>query len=198
MTPPTTPSPDVEAQVKAQLTTTRWTAASAIVVALLSLAGNIFQIVHNDSVPAPETARSAHLILEPFEVPGGNSNVGRVVDLTGPVSGSLAPDEMVWTFNQPLMAGGGHYPDTGPCPVSNGMWSCGSIYIGQSPTKADPKAGLGQYRIWASVVSDKEAYNIVTALRCQPSPTIPCSQEFSSLPGVDIAKPQFIIVTRTR
>jgi hypothetical protein len=142
----------------------------------------------------------SQLTLDPFGAPNGDSNIGWTVSLSGPVSG-LRPGQMVWTFNEPLQEPRTYYPDTGPCSVSAGTWTCDGVHIGVEGT-----AGLGKYRIWAVVVSTSDAFNIVNVLRCLPS-GIPgvrgvkinpaCPDLFSSLPGNDVVQPQSIEVTRT-
>lgn len=191
------PSPDVIAQVKAQRSVARWAAVSAVIVALISISANIFQVIHNNSGSGNSSPPASQLSLGPFEAPDGNSDIGQVVNLSGPISG-LKVHQLVWTFNEPLTPKSGvYFPDTGPCTVSANTWTCDNIYIGESPTRQNPKAGLGPYRIWVVVVSEQDAFNIVNALRCQPTATDDCSQTFTSLPGSDIAQPQFITVTRT-
>ena len=181
---------------KTSITVAKWTAISAVIVALISLAGNIFQAVHNNGGSTPTAVKPE---LGPFGPPNGDSNIGQVVNLSGPVSG-LARGQMVWTFNEPLRPNGGTvFPNTGPCEVSGKTWTCNNIFIGESPTTRNPKAGQGRYLIWAAVVSEQDAFDIVSHLRCNPTPQSPCNQTYtrSTLPGRDILPPQKIRVTRT-
>jgi hypothetical protein len=110
---------------------------------------------------------------------------------------------MIWTFNEPLQPKGGtYYPNTGTCAVQSGTWTCDDIDIGPAGDELT-KGGLGPYQIWVVVVSEKDAFDIVTHLRCFPSGTskspitASCPDSYQSLPGSDIATPQNITVTRT-
>jgi hypothetical protein len=124
-----------------------------------------------------------------IKTPGPGVPVDQVVNLSGAVY-NLKPDQLVWTFNQPL--GSSYFPDSGPCPVSGNTWQCNGIYIGN-----DGAAGIGVYRIWAVVVNDQDAFNIVNELRCVSTKEDPCPS-INVLPGTDITKAQEVTVDRTR
>lgn len=208
-TPPSSPSPDAQAQVQAQRYSAKLAAVVAIVVALLSLGGNVFQGLtrsttgHNSSAPV-------QVVLDPIQNPSDGSSINGYVDISGSVSG-LKPGQMVWTFNEPYNSqgnpSGSYFPNTGPCEVSGDTWHCSHIAIGA--VGGGPIAGLGRYRIWAAVVSDSDAFSIVTAIRCFVSGILVppvrgvkiepvCPVSLPSLPGKDIVAPQGITVTRTQ
>jgi hypothetical protein len=143
------------------------------------------------------TTADAAPYLGPINEPGSDGVIGQVVALSGTVY-NLKPGEMVWTFNEPTgrQAGAGSiYADSGPCTVSGNTWSCNDIYIGETPTTADPKLGQGSYIIFAAIISDQDAFTLVNDLRCHASPTNPCPG-LTTVPGTDISKPQQITVYR--
>jgi hypothetical protein len=135
--------------------------------------------------------------LGPINEPGSDGVIGEVVALSGTVY-NLKPGQMVWTFNEPTAqqpGAGSIYADSGPCTVSGNTWSCNDIYIGESPTIADPKLGQGSYIILAAIISDQDAFTLVNDLRCHTTPTNPCPG-LTTVPGTDISKPQQITVYR--
>lgn len=106
-------SPDTLAQIasdrevalinaRTSLKNARWGAAVSLLVALLALAGNLFQVIHNSSHTSASTPQ---LMLGPFGAPNGDSNIGWTVNLRGPVSG-LTRGQMVWTFNESVKTPG--------------------------------------------------------------------------------------------
>ena len=138
--------------------------------------------------------------------PLNGSTISHIVNLSGSVSG-LKPGDMVWTFNEPLFPnarGGIYYPDTGPCLVQSETWTCNSVAIGPKYTK-DSRKVLGPYRIWAVVLDEADAFDVVARIRCFPigTPSKPhvtlkasCPDSYQSLPGRDISSPPVITVTR--
>jgi hypothetical protein len=151
-----------------------------------------------NSTSGPQVAGSGNPRLGPIDLPGDNGIIGQVVNLSGTVY-NLKPGQVVWTFNQPISgqaASSGFFADTGPCAVTGNTWSCSNVYIGISPTAKDSKAGQGTYLIWAVILSDQDAFNIVNDLRCNSTPSHSCPT-ISALPGTDIAQPRKITVYRT-
>lgn len=151
-----------------------------------------------DGTSAHQATESGNPSLGPINPPGDNGIIGQVVDLSGTVY-NLKPGQVVWTFNQPISGPGASsdfFADTGPCAITGNTWSCSNIYIGESPTVKNPKAGQGTYLIWAVILSDQDAFNIVNDLRCNSIPDHSCPT-ISTLPGTDIAQPQKITVYRT-
>ncbi len=74
---------------------------------------------------------------------------------------NLSPGEMVWTFNEKHDPKTGRlelpiYANPGPCPVSNGIWRCAGVYVGDST-----KDNGHQFEVWAAVVSEEQAEHIV-------------------------------------
>lgn len=209
-------SADVLAQVQAQLeaariaaksarSQTRWTAVGGVLVALIAAFATYLAAKPSDAGTSPPPA--ARLTIGWNNQQDG-SDVGQFINASGPVSG-LKRGELVWTFNQPLFPKGGnhlYYPNTGPCAVAAGTWTCNDIDIGGAGDEITKK-GLGKYRVWVVVVSEQDAFGIVTHIRCFPSgtPATPgvgikasCLDSYQSLPGSDIVGPQEITVTRTR
>lgn len=151
-----------------------------------------------NSTSGHQAGGSGNPSLGPMNLPGDNGIIGQVVNLSGTVY-NLKPGQVVWTFNQPISgqaASSGYFADTGPCAITGNTWSCSNIYIGESPTAENPKAGQGTYLIWAVILSDQDAFNVVNDLRCNSAPSHPCPT-ISTLPGTDIAQPQKITVYRT-
>jgi hypothetical protein len=147
--------------------------------------------------PHPAAASSPP-ILGSFITPGNNDTIGNVVPtLSGHVSG-LKPGEMVWTFNESQSQRNTYFPNSGPCEVSAGVWTCHDIYIGPAASSKNPNLGKGNYQIYAVIVTDQDAFDIVDHLRCNPTPKSPCTQTYSTLPGNDIAPAQSVTVDRTR
>jgi hypothetical protein len=130
-------------------------------------------------------------------MPGIDGIIGAVVNLSGTVH-NLKPGQVVWTFNQPISGqpgAGTYFADTGPCAVTGITWSCNNVYIGDAPSLTDPEAGKGTYLVWAIILSDQDAFNVVDELRCHSTAGHPCPT-ISKLPGTDIAQPQKITVIR--
>jgi hypothetical protein len=216
MTTPSSPSPasgpgvspDALAQVQAQLEAAKIAAKAARRNAWLAVIGAVltgtitglatYYASHNSSTSGASGSAS-QLALGPFEAPNGDSNIPWTISLSGPVSG-LKPGQMVWTLNESLKTPGIYYPDTGPCSVSAGTWTCTDLHIG-----IEGKSGLGKYRIWAVVVSSSDAFEIVDEIRCFPSGILSihgvtlkpaCQDSSTSLPGSDLVAPENIQVTR--
>jgi hypothetical protein len=188
--PPSGPSPDAIAQSRS-IWRSAWLQAASIVVAALIGAAAVYQFGPRQSTTTAPPA------LGVIISPSNDSTVGNPIpELSGRVS-NLRPGEMVWTFNAPQSQGGAYYPNTGPCPVTGGVWTCHNIYLGPAATPQNPRLGNGNYVIWAVIVSDSDAFDIVTHLRCNPTPKNTCVQAYSTLPGTDIASPQSITVDRT-
>ena len=151
-----------------------------------------------DSTSNHQVAESGNPSLGPITLPGKDGIIGQVVNLSGTVY-NLKPGQVVWTFNQPISDQAGSsdfFADTGPCAITGSTGSCNNIYIGESPTAKNPKAGLGTYLIWAAIISNQDAFNIVDDLRCNSTQGHPCPS-ISTLPGSDITQPQKITVYRT-
>ena len=207
--PPPGPSADAQVQVKAQRFAARLAAGVGILVALLALGGNVFLALHNGTTTqSPRVARK--VVLGQIQTPSDGSSISGYIDISGSVSG-LKPGEMVWTFNVPYNAqgapSGSYFPNTGPCNVESGTWHCNHIAIGA--VGPGSSHNLGRYDIWATVVSDSDAFSIVNTLRCFVSGILVpdvrgvkiepvCPSSLPSLPGQDIVTPQHITVTRTR
>jgi hypothetical protein len=202
-------SPDTLAQVQAQLDTAKIAERTARRTARLALVGviiapiitgvSIYLASHTSS--ANTAGQTDQLTLGPFGPPNGDSNIPWTISLSGPVSG-LRGGQVVWTFNESLAEPRVYYPNTGPCSISTGTWTCPILHIG-----AKGRAGIGKYRIWAVVVSSSDAFKIVDELRCYTSgiPSIrgvtlnpECQSWTTSLPGGDLVPPQEIDVTRIR
>ena len=180
---------------------------SQIIVALIGAAALLASSVITGCVTWANTrdskldrqgTESGNPSLGSMNLPGNNGVIGQVVNLSGTVY-NLKPGQAVWTFNQPISGHVGSqdfFADTGPCVTTGNTWSCDNIYIGESPTVKNPKAGQGTYIIWAVILSDQDAFNIVNDLRCSSTPGRPCPM-ISKLPGADITRPQKITVFRT-
>ena len=199
MSPPVPPNSDNSIKVA------KITAYSVVAVAILSGLFNFIQAVFiNHS--SRDSSSNTKLVLGPISTPQDGGTVGEFVDVSGSVSG-LKAGEMIWTFNEPLSPKGGtYYPNTGPCAVQSGKWTCNDVAIGGTYKKGE-QGTLGSYRIWAVVVGEQEASDIVRHLRCFPSGNLSpkvsgvkivaaCPNTYQSLPGSDIAAPQRITVLR--
>lgn len=126
-----------------------------VILAGAGVVGAIIQAHAGPASPAaPLGARS--ISIDPTK----DGAISYPTALEGDVSG-LQPGEMVWTFNQPAdNPEAVTYPNSGPCVVDydHKRWKCSHIYIGAPP-------GRGGYRIWAAVVNERQAFDIVIALR---------------------------------
>src|SRR3984893_4694575 len=174
------PSADVLAQVEAQLeaakiaaksarSQTRWTALGGVVVALITGFTTYLVAKPSDAGAPSSSASSTTRLTIGWNIPQNGSNVGQFINASGPVSG-LKRGELIWTFNEPLFPKGGnglYYPNTGPCVVTSGIWTCDNIDIGGAGNEI-AKKGLGPYRVWVVVVSEQDAFDIVTHVRCFP------------------------------
>ena len=180
----TSPSPDTEAQNKSQF---RAALVSSTITGLCGIGAVILTIFltkgSNDSPSTPA------LKLGPISSPESLAHVTNPITISGPASG-LKAGQMVWTFNQPDGAGP-YFPNSGPCPVSNGVWTCKGIWIGPSGD-----AGKGSYKLAAVVVSEQEAFDIVEHLRCRTPPS--CTETYTTMPGLDLSPAQTVDVTRVK
>jgi hypothetical protein len=210
-------SPDVRAQIEAALRSaeitaqsaqkaTRLTVAGAIAAALITGLATYFVTTTSTSRVNLSASSSGGSLSFSLTSPADGSTIGQVVNVGGQVSG-LSTGEFIWTFNEPLASGNNTYfPNTGPCAVTSDMWTCDGVDIGGPATSKYPRNGLGSYRIWAVVVSARDAFDIVNHIRCFPSgkPSVAgieisaaCPDSYSSLPGSDIYPPQEAAVNRT-
>ena len=77
-------------------------------------------------------------------------------------AGDLVPGTSVWTFNEPFTRDGAApsgtiYANPGPCPVDkDGNWECGPTYIGDAAKDKNRR-----FRVYVSVVTERDAFNIV-------------------------------------
>jgi hypothetical protein len=193
---PTLTAPNTTPNNRRFLTDSRATLIGAIITAAAALVATFFG-GRLSSSGSSVTATAQAPSLGPINLPGNDGTIGAVVDLSGTVH-NLKPGQVVWTFNQPISgdpATGTYFAETGPCAISGDTWSCNNVYIGDAVSSADPEAGKGNYLIWAVILSDQDAFNVVDELRCHSTNGHPCPT-ISKLPGTDIAQPQKVMVIR--
>jgi hypothetical protein len=152
-------------------------------------------ITASPPIPAPKPLRLA------ITSPTHGADVGKFINVTGSVTG-LQPGDLIWTFDEPYNANGRptgmFYPNLGPCPVDGTTWRCDGIGLGDTGTASS--TGVGQYIVWAVAVDSREAFNIVSTIRCLAPAEIVATCPFSvtELPGSENTNLQSVPVTRTR
>jgi hypothetical protein len=106
-------------------------------------------------------------------------------DYTGSVK-NIQKGQLVWLFNQqlthrddPAAAPSAIFATTGPCIVTEERWACYGIGVGGAASYAP-----GDYRVWAAVVDEKAAFNLVDDLRTHEG-EIPNKTEPPNVDAVD-------------
>lgn len=139
------------------------TAIAALIVALAGagfFAGNATSSSNpSKSTTSPTVTASPAAVKTPFiriQDPTGGDSIPISPVVTGTVK-NLAPDEVVWSFNEPYTTGssplpsGLVYPDAGPCRVNGSSFRCNLVFAG------DEKDYCRQVRLWVAVVTVDEA-----------------------------------------
>jgi hypothetical protein len=131
---------------------------TAVVVALAagSAGGAIaWQIKRGQTVHSVAKARTYAPFIN-IRQPQGGEGISMTPVITGIVE-HLAPNEVVWSFNEPFSTGrspqlsNNIYPDSGPCAITASSFRCNMVFAG---SKGDY---CRQVRLWVAVLTSKDA-----------------------------------------
>jgi hypothetical protein len=144
-------------------------AAAAIVVAVVGLGGTFLSGDKSSdpkataSVTGPSPTPSPELAVTLNAIPKGRI-AGAGDELTGTITGQ-GLNQMVWLYSERLEDRDGPvkvrdvFAKIGPCDVTGKTWICSNVAVGPKDN------GQGTYRVWVTVVDDRQALQNVKDLR---------------------------------
>jgi hypothetical protein len=131
---------------------------AAIITALAGASGGFYAGLQAGSPSSPQFSWPSISLTTPNQ----NSRIGASVTVSG-VARNLHPHQMMWVFVQFIhpdgTPSGNIYPVLGPCPIDeSGIWTCSNVKVG------DPGDYGKQYKIWAAIVTDQQAYTYASLM----------------------------------